>query len=187
MLANILEPDKNNYFYNNYRSHMINVVDPHSHVFAELCKQNNLNVNIKRQWGFAPSFFGKYDYVVAPDKGAVEKAAQWASILQIPMIPCTKERDPLTGKLTNPSVPNVNYQDKSLLVVDDICDGGFTFNQLAETIRQKHEPQTLDLFVTHGIFSKGLGTLTQWYDKIYTTNSLPHYKKFGTLLGVIDV
>lgn len=45
----------------------------------------------------------------------------------------------------------------------------------------------LDLFVTHGIFSKGLGTLTQWYDKIYTTNSLPHYKKFGTLLEVIDV
>jgi ribose-phosphate pyrophosphokinase len=188
LLAKILIKPEIRFMYNPSFNHRIFVTDPHSDVFEKLCKEYGLNVVIKRQWEFAPRFFGvgRYDYVVAPDKGSVEKAAKWASELKIPMLPCSKTRDPATGKLSSPEVPNIDLDGKRLLVVDDICDGGYTFIQLAKALRKSSLAQ-LDLFVTHGIFSKGLGDLHEVYDAIYTTNSLPHYKKFGTLLTVIDI
>ena len=38
----------------------------------------------------------------------------------------------------------------------------------------------LNLYVTHGIFSKGFDELTRWFDHIYTTDSffpLPEYRE----------
>jgi ribose-phosphate pyrophosphokinase len=189
MLSNILSTPSSNYRYNNIANHVINVVDPHSEVFEQLCEKHNLHVKVKRQWEFAKDFMYRYDYVIAPDKGAVQKAAKWAAELGIPMIPCSKVRDPATGTLYDPSVPNVDFKGKKLLVVDDICDGGYTFIQLSNVIRERC-PQGmngLDLFITHGIFSKGLGQLALCYDDIYTTNSLLHHKIYGNLLNVLEI
>ena len=94
----------------------------------------------------------------------------------------TKERDPATGKLGSPTMcPSgiANLSGKSALIFDDICDGGYTFIQLAEYL-QDNCNCALDLAVTHGIFSKGLGRLRENFDKIYTTDSMP--KTFGTIL-----
>lgn len=164
-------------YYRNPR-YVINVVDPHSHVFEELCKQHNLNVSIKRQWLYASHFYGRYDYVVAPDKGAVEKAAQWAAELGIPMIPCSKTRDTATGKLSRPIVPDLNLSEKRLLVVDDIGDGFRTHINLCKKLKERSNNAVVDIFVSHAIFSSGIDNLLENFRNIYTTKSLPHYLKY---------
>ncbi len=56
------------------------------------------------------------------------------------------------------------------VVVDDICDGGATFIALAQVIKVAQPDTTIDLYVTHGIFSKGVDELLKYYGTIYTSN-----------------
>jgi phosphoribosylpyrophosphate synthetase len=46
-------------------------------------------------------------------------------------------------------------KDKRVLIVDDICDGGKTFELLAKDLYNAGAEE-VNLFVTHGLFSKGL-------------------------------
>ena len=71
-------------------------------------------------------------------------------------------------------------------MVDDIFDGGRTFVELAKLILPM-EPERLELYVTHGIFSKGYDEITQYYDRIYTTNSF-HEAGRGNIRpdGIVD-
>lgn len=59
------------------------------------------------------------------------------------------------------------------MIIDDICDGGATFIDLARQL-SKCDPKSITLFVTHGIFRNGTNDL---YDagitRIITTDSLP--------------
>jgi len=59
------------------------------------------------------------------------------------------------------------------IIVDDICDGGGTFNLLAEEFFKDpaSEGAELALFVSHGIFSKGLNAIDKRITSIYTTDS----------------
>ena len=45
-----------------------------------------------------------------------------------------------------------------MLIVDDICDGGKTFELLAEQL-YSNGAEEVNLFVTHGLFTKGLRPL----------------------------
>lgn len=116
----------------------------------------------------------KPDAVIAPDKGSVERANAAADYLQCQVIQCDKKRDFETGKLSGFMVPahvRDSYKpDARFLIVDDICDGGGTFIGLLEEFRKLMPDAPVDLYVTHGIFSKGLDPLHQ-FDNIYTTNS----------------
>lgn len=109
--------------------------------------------------------------VVAPDKGAVEKAEAVADICGSPWAVCyaTKTRDPKTGWLvTDPLNRDMNGQD--VIIVDDIADGGATFIGLAEELK-KANCGKISLYVTHGIFSKGFASFEGLIDNIYTTDS----------------
>lgn len=110
----------------------------------------------------------KYDVVLAPDKGATERAQEVADALHIKRVEfCTKTRDFDTGKLTGFEVPTLSRSDR-VLIADDICDGGGTFLGIAGILDLDTKP---DLYVTHGIFSKGFGNLRNLFGTIYTTNS----------------
>ena len=55
-----------------------------------------------------------------------------------------------------------------LIIVDDICDGGTTFIKLAQRIDEKiYGRYRLDLYVTHGIFSRGLDVLRPYFNHVY--------------------
>lgn len=124
-----------------------------------------------------------YDFVVSPDKGAKNRALEWASILNTPLLMAEKTRDPLTGKLSNPLIPKIDLTGKRLLIVDDICDGGYTFVQLSKVLKQCGADE-VDLYVTHGIFSKGLPI--EGIDRILTTNSYCNLES-NKYLKVFDV
>ena len=107
--------------------------------------------------------------VLLPDAGAARYGIK--THLQ-----ATKVRDPETGKLNGFVVPGKSQFDQldSVLIIDDICDGGGTFLGIAD--QMKDYGLDLYLYVTHGIFSKGLTDLFKRFKKIYTTDS------FGTAI-----
>lgn len=67
----------------------------------------------------------------------------------------------------------ITLEKKDILIVDDICDGGATFIELAKIIKPMN-PGSMTLFVTHGIFRNGISCLYEaGFDRVITTDSLP--------------
>ena len=88
------------------------------------------------------------------------------------MLTATKVRNTITGEITGTRLddPDQSAKGRDCLIVDDICDGGRTFIELAKVIRQQG-PARGYLYVTHGIFSNGLGIFQGLTDGVYTTDS----------------
>lgn len=159
----------------------LEVCDPHSDVFDELFNHLPFDVWVSGQVGCLDELLDdgglKYDCVIAPDKGAMKKAKQIADgLLVVPLICATKVRDPLTGQLSSPTIDFGDLKPKRALIPDDICDGGYTFIQLADVIKQQFPEIVLDLYVTHGIFSRGKDELNKRFDKIYVYNDMSKEK-----------
>jgi ribose-phosphate pyrophosphokinase len=94
------------------------------------------------------------DILCYPDKGALTK---YTSIYDYPHIYGEKVRDQQTGNIISYQVVG-DCTGKNVLIVDDICDGGATFKLLAKDLLAGGAKSVV-LFVTHGIFSKGVRTL----------------------------
>lgn len=140
------------------------VLDPHSNVVTDLLNnvvEYPLENVARRMWG-------GYTGVIAADRGGKRRAERVASALSLPIFYGEKHRDVATGKLSGFSV-EVLPQGGHFLVVDDICDGGGTFLGLGEQIAA--QGCFADLFVTHGIFSKGSADLRKIFKSVYTTDS----------------
>lgn len=158
----------------------LHVCDLHSEVFKNLYKGTIYEYTQKECFLAAMSrrkVVPDWAAVVAPDKGAWGKTHDIAKFLHRPVIHCTKKRDPDTGQLSSPEflaedvLPELK-EGQRLIIVDDICDGGYTFLQLAELIKGKYPNNPLDLYVTHGVFSKGIEVLYQKFDDIYCFNNM---------------
>ena len=122
--------------------------------------------------------------LIAPDGGSLKKIYKLAEQIGYKgdIITCNKERD-TQGNLTKTVVPlNTKlHADKDFIIVDDICDGGRTFTNIADNIKQNgYIKNKIYLVVTHGIFSAGFEELTKYFDGIYCTNS---YSNIGDLQG----
>lgn len=157
--------------------------DVHSKVAEELI--NNL-VNVlphelfvvEKDW---------FDRIVCPDEGAVQRTEGFCRAAgDIPMVHAGKKRDPKTGHIIETVLYNTDVDGKKCLIVDDICDGGRTFIELAKVL--KHYGATkVSLYVTHGIFSKGLEPLEGFIDEVFFTNSLnqdPSLKGSSSILQI---
>lgn len=95
------------------------------------------------------------DILCYPDAGALDK---YNKIYQEPYVYGQKVRDQATGKiLSYKLVGRLNIGVK-VMIVDDICDGGATFVLLANELLNAGASE-VNLFVTHGLFTKGLKPL----------------------------
>lgn len=112
--------------------------------------------------------------IIAPDKGAWNRAKSVRDMFapHAPIVECMKERDQNTGRITKYAAPLLKEPGR-YIVVDDVCDGGATFNMLAEAFAEDGIAQesTFELYVSHGIFSKGLDNIDPMYKAITTTDS----------------
>lgn len=152
-------------------------VDPHSDVL-EAC----LN-NFRKLYNFelvdeALSYLikdGEEDQIVlvSPDAGAYKKIFDVAKEFDIEkIITATKVRDLKTGQILRTEVPTLNqHANLKYVIVDDICDGGRTFIELAKAIKASRPTAEIYLVVTHGIFSGGFDDLDAFFDGIFCTNS----------------
>lgn len=116
--------------------------------------------------------------VVAPDKGEVDRANSVGRDLSHPhkgtngAIYATKVRNPDNGEILRTEIPEMDYSGKDILIVDDICDGGRTFIELAKVLKERN-PKSISLYVTHGIFSKGFDVFEDLIDTFYVANLFP--------------
>lgn len=121
--------------------------------------------------------FNQYAGIIAPDKGAVVRAQAVADKLDIPLFKAEKKRDEASGKLSGFTVEALPLNGR-LLLIDDICDAGGTFLGLADASGVSKE--RLDLFVSHGVFSRNAETaLPEKYGKVFTTNSYNPTRRLG--------
>jgi ribose-phosphate pyrophosphokinase len=144
------------------------VTDPHSDVVAALI--NNCRIFPQHEV-FVGWLDGKSDfYLVSPDGGALKKIYKLAERVNcLGVIECSKNRNVKTGEITGVKV----YADgrpaegKDCYIVDDICDGGRTFIEVAKELK-KLNPRKIVLMVTHGFFTKGLSVFDGLIDEIIT-------------------
>lgn len=138
----------------------VTVLDPHSDVVSALIDRCDV---------LPATFFDSPDYagVVSPDAGAEKRAGRIAKTLGVPLFHAWKTRDVATGAISGFGVEGLNVDH--YLVVDDLCDAGGTFLGLSDAIAR--QGCTADLYVTHGLFTKGTDALLQVYNRVFCTDS----------------
>ncbi|AGC75775.1 ribose-phosphate pyrophosphokinase [Nonlabens dokdonensis] len=104
--------------------------------------------------------------LVSPDAGAYKTTHQIAELLHADLVPSNKVR--VNG------APQISIQGdvkgKKCLIIDDLADGGRTFKNLAQELKNQGATAVY-LYVTHGQFNYGFEELKEVIDKIYCTNS----------------
>lgn len=135
--------------------------DPHSEVTTAL-----LNEHASEKPLVLPSYLKdiiekESSVFVSPDLGAVKRTNKLAE--GKPVLLVNKVRDYVTGEIISTELLNANkISSNSFVVVDDICDGGRTFIELAKVLKETYsEDINLHLYVTHGFFTKGLEVLSK--------------------------
>lgn len=100
--------------------------------------------------------------ILFPDEGS-KKRYERLFMGSLEVVWCSKDRTTKEFVINGEIKP----WDK-VLVIDDLCDGGWTFIELSKRIpvEDKH------LYVTHGLFSKGINVLLAVYQTVHTTNSI---------------
>lgn len=137
---------------------MVSAMDPHSMSLSTM--------NFRPLWPTEQIIWTKQavgaEWLCFPDRGARErygKALGWPTALV-----AEKRRDQATGEILG-----IEYSEKEIplllehhgdtcLIVDDICDGGGTFIQLAHKLT-KDGVKNIHLYVSHGLFTKGTEVL----------------------------
>lgn len=175
----------------------VQIMDPHSDVL-EACINNFEKVSTNKLIDFVlRDYFHnikgvvKIDYskllLVSPDAGALKKIYGVAEYMGYKgdIIVASKYRNIETGKIEKTivplDIPNNDFLDKDIFIVDDICDGGRTFIELAKEIKSnKRFVGKIYLIVTHGIFSQGFTSIGDQIDGIYCTNSIYDIPHAGT-------
>lgn len=145
--------------------------DIHSHVGMALI-DHLAHIPLKRTMQHIGGFINIENTVlVAPDAGALKKVAEIARDSDYAgMICASKVRNTKTGEITGTSIDSdTHIGDKDFLIVDDICDGGRTFTELAKVLRPLTNGK-IYLYVTHGIFTKGMDVFGGLIDGIFTAN-----------------
>lgn len=167
---------------NGMRFSTVATMDAHSSKAEELFDNfHNFNPNkkIKMAHDCISDFEeGAYNTILAyPDLGA---ALRYNPNKDHSCIIGSKVRDQATGYITDYKIKG-KPTGKTVLIVDDICDGGMTFKLMADEL-YKQGAQEVHLYVSHGIFSKGLKTLrASGIQRIFTKEG-EVYEKDGTIV-----
>lgn len=149
------------------------ICDPHSTVTTACLLNHVSHYHNIMPWNLPIDTSGICG-VIAPDLGAKGRATGFRNV-RCPhktLVQCYKKRDSSTGMISHYEVSNLPETGK-YLIVDDVCDGGLTFNMLCEALRKSPSAKncTFELLVSHGIFSKGLDNIDPMISKITTTDS----------------
>lgn len=129
----------------------IDTLDAHSDVFMKLTGAVSLN---PKSLIIDAVKATKAKVIGLPDHGAYLRYGHY----EWPFIVGKKERDQSTGQLHYEGASGTDVKDKTVLIVDDICDGGATFIQFAELLYSAGAKE-IHMFTTHGIYSKGTQVL----------------------------
>ncbi len=146
------------------------VFDPHSDVIVQALQNCQVITQVDLIKGAVHGLVQSHKLtLISPDKGAARKTQAVADHYGFDVISCSKVRDTKTGHITHSEVHG-DVAGKDLIILDDICDGGRTFTELAKTLKD-HGAGKLYLYVTHGIFSKGLEVLKKHFTHVFCVHT----------------
>ena len=161
-----------------FDSYEIHVVDVHSNDGYPL----GMNIVNHPVHQLIPNQLLADAVLVAPDKGAIHRVVKVAERNNNDVIYFEKHRNPSTGVIESISTTYdlISYRDQRFLIIDDICDGGGTFVPI---IKQLSAVGRVDMWITHGIFAKGVDLLFEaGLHTLNTTDTIPYT---GDTTGVV--
>ena len=152
------------------RIHTFSTVDAHSSEVRKYLRPEIQYANILPASEIIKSFNScDAEVVIYPDKGAMERYSKHFSFTEVH---ADKVRNQLTGAIEGIVVNDVEaVRGKRVMICDDIADGGKTFIELAKSLNGV--VKDISLYVSHGIFSKGLDVIHDaGISKIFTKDGL---------------
>ena len=186
----------------------LTVVDVHSHVTLELLekyvRKDNISITINeitraqilKNFMLPTMEEGCLFPIVSPDKGAVRinKECRKLGLKTTKDLLMgkyhyffEKKRNSETGEIEGMEMinPSISLNGLSVIILDDICDGGRTFIECAKILKEKGAAH-IYLYVTHGIFSKGLDVLRPYFAHVFCYHVWPNVKLDDDYLTVYD-
>ena len=154
----------------------INIFHPHSDKVelidsCEIISNIGLISDSISKIGVNNDFVIPYNYWVIPDSGAFKTQFKQIETLKYGnFITCMKSRNHITGDIET-IVNCEDLQGRDCFIVDDICLGGRTFINIAKKLKEKNCGK-LYLIISHGIFNYGIEGLLEYFEHIYTTDSI---------------
>lgn len=165
----------------------ISTLDQHSNVTEVLMGDNFENIIPCNEIGnfisklHIKGVLSKNISLIAPDAGAVKRVEylvkflnDWTTEYNFELAIGLKTRDPNTGKITGYRM--LDELHDCAIVLDDLCDGGRSFLELAKALPKR--PEFLALFTTHGIYSKGLELLEKEFDILGCCGSFYSHEEY---------
>lgn len=151
----------------------VEVYDPHSPVITQCLIDFGVPVRIVPPTECFNRTVGsdiKIDHVVAVDKGAHNRAQAVSKFYGAQVIYADKKRvdGKIVGHVLDGTPDRPVCADDTIWVVDDLCDGGATFISIAELLRRNFTFGDLNLYVTHGLFSRGKEELFKHFTEIHS-------------------
>ncbi len=100
------------------------------------------------------SYFSKdrWDYVISPDDGSLERAKEYAKLLNCDSSFMNKKR--IDSNTVEMELPDLDFRNKSVLLVDDIISTGGTIIKAVSLLRS-HGVSKIKVGGTHGVFAHG--------------------------------
>jgi ribose-phosphate pyrophosphokinase len=157
----------------------VTVLDPHSDVGPALIDRIIVDTNHEFVEESFESLVKKQGHrsseiaVISPDAGAYKKIYKTCEKIQHrfsgTIISANKVRNLKTGVIQSLTFDG-DVANKVCVIIDDICDGGRTFIELAKQLKSQGAKRVY-LIVTHGIFSYGVEPLKEHLDGVFSTNS----------------
>lgn len=153
------------------------VFDVHSQDLLKELYPNFKNIEPIKEIGDA-TLDGQSDTLCFPDSGAKTRYEHLFPSAVEKAVVLEKTRDQVTGSINGIQLAD-GYdpelvKGKKILIVDDICDGGRTFIEAAKVL-YSHGADTVNLYTSHGIYSKGVVILHEaGIKKIYDKDGSWH-------------
>lgn len=154
----------------------ITVFHPHSDVLPALLKTRTNRVLIRDNTPFIERAIAEIEAIegskvklISPDAGAFKWVFKLAEKVKRDVVSGNKSRNLETNEVTTEF--HVDMTGQVCLIVDDYCDGGRTFTQLAAKLRE-HNASKVYLYTSHGLYSNGLQDLAVNINGLFTTNSI---------------
>jgi ribose-phosphate pyrophosphokinase len=122
------------------------------------------------------------DTVLAPDKGALERAKQVAGLLNCESDYLEKRR--IDSYTVEVSTKSLDVDGKAVAIVDDIISTGGTIVKATEQLRE-HGAKTVIAACTHGLFVGDALEKLSVCDEVFCTDTLMSPVSKATVAGVI--
>jgi len=141
--------------------HAISILDWFTKPVREISGMNQIGEFLKQ---YSP------DIIMAPDKGAINRARSVASVLNSDFDYLEKTR--LDGHTVTMKAKSLDVKDRSVVIVDDIIATGGTIMKATHELKNQGAT-TVIAACTHGLYTSGaLEKLSSKCDKILSTDTL---------------